>query len=182
MEIFWKIMEKQAINNLLEEKHQELFNWLNKQENNYWEKGPDGKWSAGQHIQHLVDSIKKLNYALSMPSFLLKYKFGKANREVRPYEKVVQRYRDKLVENKEKAKTYNAAVSTPSEKEFRQLLKSLHNQKKKLQNKTQKMSDKKLNSLIVPHPLMGKMPLREIIMWTAYHTEHHTKDLIENYS
>lgn len=45
-------MEKQAINNLLEEKHQELFNWLNKQENNYWEKGPEGKCSTGQHIQH----------------------------------------------------------------------------------------------------------------------------------
>lgn len=117
-----------------------------------------------------------------MSSSLLKYKFGKANREVRRYEQVVQRYRDKLVENKEKAKTYNAAVATPSEKEFKQLLKSLHNQKKKLQNKTQIMSDKKLNFLIVPHPLMGKIPLREIIMWTAYHTEHHTKDLIENYS
>ena len=175
-------MEKKAINNLLEEKHQELFNWLNKQEQNYWENGPEGKWTTGQHIQHLVDSIKKLNHALSFPSFVLKYKFGKANREVRPYEQVVQRYQDKLVENKEKAKNYNAAISTPNEKKFKHLLRTLNVQNKKLQYKTNKMSDSKLDNLIVPHPLMGKMPLREIIMWTAYHTEHHTKDLIENYS
>ncbi len=175
-------MEKNAINHLLEEKHQELFNWLDKQEQNYWENGPEGKWTTGQHIQHLVDSIKKLNHALSFPSFLLKYKFGKANREVRSYKQIIQKYQDKLVEHKDRAKKYNAAVITPSEKKFKHLLQTLNIQNKKLQYKTNKMSDSKLDNLIVPHPLMGKMPLREIIMWTAYHTEHHTKDLIENYS
>lgn len=176
-------MKKQEINELLEQKHQELFNWLQQQkEDKFWEKGPDGKWTVGQHIQHLTDSIKKLNHALSFPTFFLKYKFGKSNRDVRTYEQVVQKYLAKLVENKERAKKYNAAVITPSENKFNHLLKTLNIQNKKLQYKTNMMSDKKLNSLILPHPLMGKMPLREIIMWTAYHTEHHTKDLIENYS
>lgn len=175
-------MEKEAINKLLEEKHQELFNWLNQQEGNFWEKGPEGKWTTGQHIQHLVDSIKKLNHALSFPSFMLKSKFGKSNRELRTYEQVVKKYQDKLVDNKEKAQKYNSALETPSKKKFKSLVKTLNVQNKKLQYKTNKMSDNKLDSLILPHPLMGKMPLREIIMWTAYHTEHHTKDLIENYS
>ncbi|MFY7670957.1 DinB family protein [Tenacibaculum sp. MEBiC06402] len=175
-------MEKQEINNLLEAKHQELFNWLGKQEQNYWEKGPEDKWTAGQHVQHLVDSIKKLNHALSFPSFLLKYKFGKSNRAVRSYKEVVKKYQDKLIENKERAKKYNSNVLTPSEKKFKHLVRTLNIQNKKLQYKTNIMSDKKLDNFILPHPLMGKMPLREIIMWTAYHTEHHTKDLIENYS
>lgn len=58
---------------------------------------------------------------------------------------------------------------------------SIHIQNKKLQYKTKRLKDKHLDTLIVPHPLMGKMTLREIIMWTAHHTEHHYKILKKDY-
>lgn len=45
-----------------------------------------------------------------------------------------------------------------------------------------KISDSNLNNLVVPHPLMGKMPLREIIMWTTHHVNHHSKILQEHYN
>jgi len=177
-----KSMDKKQIISLLEEKHQELFNWLIQQEGNYWEKGPEEKWTTGQHIQHLVDSIKKLNYALSIPSFILKMKFGTSNREVRSYNEVAERYKDKLIQFRDKAREFNQGVATPNQKNMLKLISTLKVQNKKLQSKTNKLSNHKLDNLILPHPLLGKMPLREIIMWTAYHTEHHTKDLIENYS
>lgn len=166
-------MNKEAIANLLEEKHQTLFDWINNQPENVLEKGPEGKWTTGQHIVHLVDSIQKVNQALSLPSFLLKYKFGKSNREVRPYQEIVKRYQDKLKTNQEKAKAYNQKVKTPSKEKFKYLLDILQIENKKLQKKTLRWKDKNLDNLILPHPLMGKMPVREIIMWTAYHTEHH---------
>lgn len=128
-----------------------------------------------------MDSIKKVNNALSYPKFLLRYKFGKANREVRSYNEVVKRYQDKLLKNKEKAKMFNINVKTPSEKNLFQLISTLKIQNKKLQYKTQRFKNKDLDTLILPHPLMGKMPIREIIMWTAYHTEHHTNILKENH-
>lgn len=174
-------MDKQEIADLLESKHKMLFDWLNQQENNYWENGPEGKWTAGQHIQHLVDSIKTLNHALSFPAFILKMKFGTANRPLRTYDEITNRYLEKLKVNKDKARTYNANVKTPTKKKLDQLLTTLEVQNKKLQYKTKKIKDARLDNLILPHPLMGKMPIREVIMWTAYHTEHHTKDLIENY-
>jgi len=43
------------------------------------------------------------------------------------------------------------------------------------------MSDKHLDTLILPHPLMEKMPIREIIMWTAYHVELHMETLTTEY-
>jgi hypothetical protein len=61
------------------------------------------------------------------------------------------------------------------------LLDRIQTENKKLQYKTNKWSDEQLDSIILPHPLMGKMPVREMIMWTAYHVEHHTKTLVENY-
>lgn len=174
-------MQKEDINQLLENKHKELFDWIESQPEDCFEQGPEGKWTTGQHIQHLVDSIKKLNHALSFPKFILKSKFGVSNRELRDYDTIVGRYQEKLSQNQERAREFNKDVQSPSEKKFQELLTTLQIQNKKLQHKTNKFKDKHLDNLILPHPLMGKMPLREIIMWTAYHTEHHTKILKEKH-
>ena len=111
----------------------------------------------------------------------MKYKFGNANREIRSYDEVAKRYQEKLSKNQERAKKFNIAVETPSKAKFNQLLATLQIQNKKLQHKTKRWKDKDLNNLILPHPLMGKMPIREIIMWTRYHTEHHTTILKEKH-
>jgi len=70
-------------------------------------------------------------------------------------------------------------VPTIADKHF--ILDRLQVEQKKLQYTTKKISDKNLDTLVLPHPLMGKMPVREIIMWTAYHVEHHTETLKTNY-
>lgn len=170
-------MDKVEIANLLEIKYQELFNWLEHQPIENWEKGPDRKWSTSQHIQHLVDSLQLLNNALSYPRFILKYKFGICNRELRDYESVVKIYQQKLIENKDGAKIFNQKLKKPTLKERDRLLTRLQIQQKKLQYKTVHISERNLDTLVLPHPLMGKMTVREIIMWTAYHTEHHTTTL-----
>lgn len=170
-------MQKEDIIVILEDKHQDLFTWLEAQPDQTWEQGPDGKWTTGQHVSHLLESIKKVNHALSFPKFLLRYKFGKANREVREYNDVVNRYQTKLSKAQDKARKFNAHLKVPPLKQREQLLSTLQIQNKKLQHKTKRFKDADLDNLILPHPLMGKMPVREIIMWTAYHTEHHTKIL-----
>jgi uncharacterized protein YggL (DUF469 family) len=174
-------MDKESIANLLEEKNQLLLNWLEQQDSEKWQQGPEGKWTTGQHALHLLQSIKPLNDALSMPKFLLRYKFGKANREVRNYDAIVKRYQDRLKEAQGITFKGSQHMKVPSFKEKRYILTRLQVENKKLQYKTKKMSDNNLDTLILPHPLMGKMPVREIIMWTAHHIEHHTKTLQEKY-
>ena len=180
-------MDKIAIADLLEEKHQKLFDWLEKQPEDIWDKGPDGKWTTGQQILHLTNSLQLLNNALSYPRFFLKYKFGTCNRETRSYEFVAKNYQKKLLQNKESVSVFNQNLKKPLLKDRARLITRLQIQNKKLQYKSRKISDINLDSLVIPHPLMGKMKLREIIMWTAHHTEHHTETLTmtygeENYS
>jgi hypothetical protein len=170
-------MDKNDIADLLEVKHKELINWVMEQPLENWEKGPEGKWSTGQHIQHLVNSLQLLNNALSYPRFFLKYKFGTCNRETRNYETVAKNYQQKLLENKEKAKLFNKGLKKPTLTERKRLLTRFQIQQKKLQYKTKKISERNLDTLVIPHPLMGKMTVREIIMWTAHHTEHHLETL-----
>lgn len=167
-------MDKLAIADLIEEKYQVLFDWLNQQPTENWETGPEGKWTTSQHILHLVNSLQLLNNALSYPRFFLKYKFGLSNRPSRSYEEVVKKYQDKLVENLDKSIEFNKDLKSPLLKDKPRLMTRLQIQHKKLQYKTRKISDVNLDTLVIPHPLMGKMTVRELIMWAAYHTEHHT--------
>ncbi len=174
-------MDKNDIADLLEKKHQDLFTWLKNQPDENWEKGPKDKWSTSQHIQHLVNSLQLLNNALSYPRFVLKYKFGTSNREPRDYKTVAKKYQEKLLANQERAKKFNKDLYKPTLKEKERLLTRFQIQQKKLQYKTRKISDKNLDTLVIPHPLMGKMTVREIIMWTAHHTEHHLETLQKFY-
>ncbi|MBQ0788789.1 MAG: DinB family protein [Oceanihabitans sp.] len=175
-------MNKEDIVSNLQEKHSTLIGWLQNQEDHKWQEGPEGKWTSGQQALHLLQSIKPLNDALSMPKFLLKFKFGKANRALRDYDAIVKRYQERLVSAQGKTfkGSQNMKVPTLSEKEY--ILNILQVESKKLQYKTLKRwSDKQLDTYILPHPLMGKMPVREIIMWTAHHVAHHTQILQEKY-
>jgi len=174
-------MDKKVITELLEQKHQDLFNWLENEPEEKWMNAPEGKWTVGQHAKHLLNSIQLLNHAMSFPAFVLKYKYGSANRELRPYDAVAKRYQEKLAANLERAKQFNSNLKIPPIVKKEEILTSLKIQNKKLQHKTMKWKDKNLDMLILPHPLMGKMPVRELIMWTAHHTEHHLNSLKNNY-
>ena len=176
-------MHKDDIVLKLEEKHHTLLNWLENQDTEKWQIGPEGKWTTGQQALHLLQSIKPLNDALSIPKFILKYKFGKVNRAIRDYDSVVKRYQERLIEAKGKTFKGSQNMKIPKLKEKAYILSRLQVENKKLQYKTiNRWSDTQLNSYILPHPLMGKMPVREIVMWTAYHVEHHTKALKSNYN
>ena len=119
---------------------------------------------------------------MSLPKFIIKYKYGIANREVRDYDTVVKRYQERLSESRGVTFKGSRHMKVPKLKEKSYLLNRLQVESKKLQYKTKKRwSDSQLDTLILPHPLMGKMLVREIVMWTAYHVEYHTKQLIEYY-
>ena len=174
-------MDKEHIATLLEEKHQNLFNWLEQHDIQSWEVGPKGKWTTGQHTKHLLESIKPLNMALSLPKFILNFKFGKANRPVRDYDAIVNRYLERLKDVKGIVSPYSKSNKVPKVQDKNYFINRLKVENKKLQHKAKKWSDKDLDTYILPHPLMGRMPIRELLMWTAYHVEHHTQTLKENY-
>lgn len=174
-------MDKEAIADLIDAKHSELISWLEQQPSDHWTQGPKGKWTQGQQALHLLQSIKPLNDALSLPKYVLRFKFGKANRPVRDYDAIVKRYQERLEDAKGKTFKGSQNMKVPTIADKKYILNRLQTESKKLQYKTKKISDKNLDTVILPHPLMGKMPVREIIMWTAHHVEHHTGILKANY-
>jgi hypothetical protein len=175
-------MEKQQIHNLINDKHASLIHFLSTHDDQKWNKGPEGKWATGQHIVHLTQSTEPLNKALKVPKLILQYKFGKANRPCRSYDEVVKRYLEKLakLDGKIVSPYSNKMPKTPPIGKEK-LIAELTNQKNILLKRLNKISEKQLDKYLIPHPAMGRMIMREIIMWSAYHTEHHHKLLRANY-
>ncbi|MFK7832687.1 MAG: DinB family protein [Winogradskyella sp.] len=174
-------MHKDDIADLIEAKHVELIAWLEHQTAESWTQGPANKWTAGQQALHLLQSIVPLNNALSMPKFLLRFKFGRANRPSKTYDDLVKRYHERLLEKKGETFKGSRNMKIPPLSDKQYILNRLQTEHKKLQYKTKRISDRNLDLLVLPHPLMGKMPIREIIMWTTCHVDHHTEILKRNY-
>ncbi|WP_179335184.1 DinB family protein [Winogradskyella costae] len=174
-------MHKDDIADLVDVKYSELITWLQNQTNESWVLGPEGKWTSGQQALHLLQSIVPLNNALSMPKLLLRFKYGKSNRPVRTYDAIVKRYHERLKGVKGTIFKGSRNMKAPKLEDKQYLLNRLQTEAKKLQYKTRRISDVNLDTVVLPHPLMGKMPVREIIIWTAYHVEHHLETLKHHY-
>ena len=175
-------MHKDDIADLIDAKHSEFITWLQNQTDESWTLGPEGKWTTGQQALHLLQCIIPLNNALSMPKFLLRFKYGKTNRPGRSYEDVIKRYNERLKDAKGTTFKGSQNMKIPKLEDKQYLLNRLQTEAKKLQYKTRRINDVNLDTVVLPHPLMGKMPVREIIMWTAYHVEQHLETLRNHYS
>lgn len=174
-------MTNSELLNLTNQKFQNLFDFLETHDLDKWNKGPEGKWTSGQHIMHLIQSAKPLNRALGLPMFILWYKFGKANRPPRTYDDVVAKYHRKLKEVGNIVSPFSKNMPETPKEGKHEIIDILSKEKKILLKKISKISEKSLDKYLIPHPLMGRMLIREMIMWNAYHIEHHQTILEEKY-
>ncbi|MBN8578769.1 MAG: DinB family protein [Cytophagales bacterium] len=57
---------------------------------------------------------------------------------------------------------------------------NLTNEVTKLASKLNRFSEAELDLYILPHPLLGKLTLREMIYFTCYHVQHHQELVKQN--
>ena len=137
---------------------------------------PENKWSAAQQLDHLVRSVRPVNLAFGLPVFILKMLFGKSNRPSKSYEEVIAKYQTKIAAGAKATGRFIPPMIHFQQKE--KLLKQLSGLVASLVKKTARSSENKLDTYILPHPLLGKITLREMLYFTAYHVQHH-QNIIE---
>lgn len=157
-----------------------LLDWLNNHDAAKFNQGPEGKWTTSQHVDHLIKSMQPLNMALRLPKLQLRTMFGKPNRPTRDYDTVVARYLERLGEREVVPPKNFAPTDLPVDKK-EETLASLDKERENLKKIIAKWDEEKLDKYLLPHPLLGKMVVREMLFFTLYHTDHHAKNLRENY-
>lgn len=136
-----------------------------------FEVSPNEKWSAGQNPDHLIRAIKPLQVAYSLPKFALAILFGKANRPSRTYNELVIKYKSKLAAGGKASKQFIPPAVSYENKDA--LIEKYDKHKQKLVTKIEKQSEADLDKYILPHPLLGKLTLREMLYFTIHHNMHH---------
>ncbi|MEL7124188.1 MAG: DinB family protein [Bacteroidota bacterium] len=161
-------MDKTQIIDSLQLKYQEFINYIDQLDEATYHFTNNDKWSAAQQANHILKSVKPLGDGLYwFPKALVKYKFGKANRPSRTYDQLVQRYQEKLAQGGKAPKEYiPIAVPFPERTRNNQAISAKVNRIIKGLNK---YSEAELDLYILPHPLIGKITLREMMYFTIYH-------------
>jgi hypothetical protein len=137
--------------------------------------GPPDKWTTGQHLDHIVRSVAPVNLAFAFPAFLLRLLFGKNNRAPRTYDELVLKYQNKLGAGGRASGRFipSTVAFTDRDKLVEKLEKLINSLNQRIPAK----SEEQLDTLLLPHPLMGKLTLREMLYFTLYHVEHHHKQI-----
>ncbi|MFM2267357.1 MAG: hypothetical protein RL757_798 [Bacteroidota bacterium] len=173
-------MTKEILIAALREKHELFSKYIQSLSDSDFEAALPKKWSAGQQMEHIQLAVKPLNLAFWLPKFMLKMNFGTANRPSRTYEALVERYNQKLANGGRATRPFvpksvtlsrRNAVLTSYEKTIQQFLK-----------RVSKLNESDLDVYIIPHPLLGKLTLREMLYFTLHHVQHHAQMTAQNLS
>lgn len=169
-------MNKELIADMLRDNHSQFIQQLQQLNEADFCYAPEGKWTAAQQLDHIVRSVSPVNMAMGLPKIIVRWKFGTANRPSKTYEGLVEKYTRKLQEGGKASGRFVPPAIEAAQKKI--LLTQLSVVVDKLCRKITKHTEEALDKYILPHPLLGKLTLREMLYFTAYHVVHH-RQLVE---
>lgn len=109
--------------------------------------------------------------ALAAPGWLLRWRFGLCNRPTRTYDGLVARYKEKLAQGGKAAGAFvPPAVAADAVVDIGQ---AIQRSIARIDQRMDRWSDGQLDTLLLPHPLLGKLTLREMLYFTIHHVQHH---------
>ena len=130
-----------------------------------------GKWSVGEIIGHLVLSTKTITKALTTPKPILESSFGKITRKEWSKDELTTNYNNALSKGLKAPKTFTFIGAKEKGKE--KILSLFNRELDHLLDAMDKWNEHELTEYALPHPALGKMSLKEMILFTEFHTKHH---------
>ena len=164
-------MDKRTIIKLLDEnviQFNALIKNLNKDE---FEININDKWSAGQDLVHLIKVLKIVNIGFTLPKPILRLIYGINKNNNRSFEQLQQIYKNALEGGAKAPTIYIPKLVTYIEKEH--LIQKHASSNKSFIHKLNNHTQYELDSYKLPHPILGKISLGELAIFTSFHTLHH---------
>lgn len=138
---------------------------------------PEHKWSAAQQVKHLITATRSAGLAFTLPKFLVRWVGGKPNRSSRTYEELVAKYNLKLQQGGRASARYvpkPVPASYGKEKLLDKFSSVMNKMGRSIKNN---WKEQQPDAYIAPHPLLGKITLRELAYFTIHHTHHHLQSI-----
>lgn len=171
-------MEVSELQRKLKESHVHFIGTINRVSDSDFTKSVNQKWTAGQQLDHIIKSVAPVNLAFALPAFGLRLSFGKANRPSRTYDQLVEKYLGKLNQGGRAPGRFVPTAISVNQRAV--LINKLEKLVASLSARIEGFSEEQLDALLLPHPLLGKLTLREMIYFTIYHAGHHEKQVTDN--
>lgn len=167
--------DKAFIDRLLHSHAEEMIRFIEGLSAPQFVEAPNGKWSAGQNLDHLNKSLSPVNLALRLPRFVLRWLFGKPNRKPRSYDELVERYHQKLAAGGRASGQFIPPGIRIDQKE--NLINRFRKETRTMSKLMSHCREDQLDNYLLPHPLLGKLTLREMLFFSVYHIKHHSESL-----
>jgi hypothetical protein len=134
-------------------------------------------WTAFEQLDHLTRAVQAVARRFAAPKFLLRLRFGRSQRPGRSYIQLRDAYRERLAAGGRASGPFIptavdlAAASIETRRN--DLVGAWRRRNGRLRDALGSWSEKQLDTIRLPHPLLGAISAREMLYFTIYHAEHH---------
>lgn len=170
-------MERQVLTTQFHDNHKAFIAYINSIPDDDFVLSKNEKWSPGQQLDHVLKCVVPLLKALSNKAFI-ETKFGRIQRPVLSYEEVIKNYKHGLENGGKAPERFLPEKVELIQREVLEV--ELMNNINALASSLENYSDDELDSLILPHPFLGSLTIREMLFLMTYHAEHHHAKTKEN--
>lgn len=143
-------------------------------------------WSASDNVDHLIRAIRPVALALKMPKVGLQVAFGTSVPDVRTgegeptsrsYDEICRIYEAAIAQGGQASGVFlpDQKVPVDVEAQKQQLLEKLNKASESLLDALAKWDEAELDRYQLPHPLLGKLTVREMLFFSIYHLFRHAR-------
>ena len=131
-------------------------------------------WSPAETVRHLTKSTRPVVKALTTPKLILRFMFGKSRRPSVSFDELRTRYLGLLAAGGKAGRfAPSSHVESDLEAWRRSILETYERVHQDLRKAIGRWSEDSMDKLQLPHPLLGKLTVREMLFFTLYHQRHH---------
>lgn len=137
----------------------------------------EGAWTAAEQLAHLNTVVSAIAKGFAVPRLILRLRFGLSRSPGRSHTALRDEYRALLAGGGRAAGPFvpERHDLAPEQIEAHRggLLARWGRVNGRLQTALEPWGEKDLDTIRLPHPILGKLTAREMIYFTIYHSEHH---------
>lgn len=166
----------EIVNNLNKIKEEIMNTTSTLSEEDFIAKPSPTSWSVAEQVFHLMISTNESIKPYVLPGFVLKVLFGKKLSAELSYSELEANY-DEKIEHGAKASGKFAQIEKVRLFDRNATLNMFMVVYDRYIRAFEKCSEDKLDQCQIPHPILGKISLRELGYFTIFHTKHHLQSI-----